>query len=713
MKTNLGFLRYSWFNEDANNHYKRIKISHLGYRGICNPFTAGLTMADFENQKVIEENDMKPMYLRILKQDIDSEELCEEVLRLNQPLWSNEQHKGMLARLGIQSHEITKEEALLILSRPRSPEELYRKLGLKAGSTSLSRSFVQCQRSDLSRAGMFILWHKAFKWGDEKISFRELIHRLESMPRESFEMNKEYVGYQNLENSRRVHMNRTRRLRQLPRYLRPLVSTSYVREDVEQYIRNLWLGEEVDISDYLVEQIRAECGWIRDTSEEFFQDYDPVMLHRFINSITTRKSRIKLLSRGVYYNADPIRTMFPNNTCADTICRIAGSEAGAELIQQTERYVRMVAARISRWSDLLSFAGGDHDFEMLCWDDIKAMSEGLPDQAIDHCQTRQQRLCTYVLECIGTGGEMNCRKIFELGTRTRLPVVIEADRQDGIMRYYTERMGNTVITRTVNREIADYNCEGKEVSEILSKYTQFRSAKYSTIPMDTMFTPNRISSHYGRISLSNGDITVTPLSGTPGDSNSTGRPIVDGDNLFEEEDIQIINEYFSNDEFTNDSLELLMRSDRMIPKLIRSVIYYSMNEVKLKKLRSTLHDQRDSAMPPKRRDDVIAELSGLQASDILQFVCADPDDEEGELGSDDGLFDDYLDLWGSEAQDMVPGMELDECADKQTLDIVRSISSVKSNLQKAIDVRNRNGSVIFFSAQLTMYDRMCDENREW
>jgi len=99
---------------------------------------------------------------------------------MNLTVWSRKKHEAMLKRLGLEKHTMTKDEALTLLKRARTLSEMKDKIIQMALSSSLSRYFVQCQRSDLLRAGVYLMWHKGFRLDDEKVSF----HRIVNMKKE-------------------------------------------------------------------------------------------------------------------------------------------------------------------------------------------------------------------------------------------------------------------------------------------------------------------------------------------------------------------------------------------------------------------------------------------------------------------------------------------------------------------------------------------------
>ena len=77
MMRNLGYSIYDWFDKDALSDYQKFKFSHLGYRRICSPITAGLCMSDFENEKFAHFNRKGGQLKLLLKEDLDLEELPE------------------------------------------------------------------------------------------------------------------------------------------------------------------------------------------------------------------------------------------------------------------------------------------------------------------------------------------------------------------------------------------------------------------------------------------------------------------------------------------------------------------------------------------------------------------------------------------------------------------------------------------------------------
>jgi hypothetical protein len=711
MKTNLGFLRFGWFDEDANRTYESIPISHLGYRKICNPFTAGLAMADFENQKVISRMNLGNMYSLVLRQDLDSDEMSERVLKLNQALWSDVQHKQMLTRLGLAQHDVTAEEALLILSRPSSPEDIDKKLELKACSSSLSRSFVQCQRSDLQRAGMYLLWHKAFKWDNEMICYRDLVKNLLDMPRSEYGMREEYLSFQGLERSQRFYSLRSKRLRLLPRYLKPLVSDAYVREDVEQYIRNLWMGEDREMEIHIVEQIKNECTWITDTSDEFFKIYDPEMLHRFINSISTRRSRVKLLCRGSLYATNPIGTMYRDNTCADAICRLTPNTEGSRLIEETERMVKLAAARVSRWCDVLGMTGVDHRLERLAWEDLCEIGRLIPANALDHCETRQQRLCCYILKHMSTGAPISCKRVAQLGTTQNMAVLIEEERREGLRTYFRFSMGHVVrIRRNDSNEVVDLACDNQVILSQVHRFTQYAGANRNDISDDVTFIPERLGIHRGSMSLVDSSHKFTAVYGTQGNADSETHPIQDHGNRFEDVEIDMLNQLFSDGSFSYDSMIMIKESDGPVPRMIRSMLYHGWDAVRYRRIRRTTVDQRDSAMPARQAAETVSRLANLGMSEILEFAKPNPEEVAVEESEENNIMHDFLEVWGENAESTIPGMENDEGAWKNEVDTPKCIRELLVPLKEAVRTRDTARMAAFGNEYLRFFDKIMEEN---
>jgi hypothetical protein len=710
MKTNLGFKRYSWFDDTANICYNSFKLSHTGYRRICSPITAGLAMVDFENQKWVSKKRLGNVYKILLRRDLDSEDVSEVVLKLGNKLWSDEQHKAMLQRLSLEPHEVTKEESLLILTNPKTAQELNMKLELMACSASLSRSFVQAQRSDLSRAGMYLLWHKAFKWNDEQLCFRDLVVKMLEVHNSDYKLGDEYSKYQVLEKKPRSYQLRVKRLRLMPRYLRALVSEQYTRDDVVEFLRSKWLDEPDNLENYLKDQITEECTWITNTSEEFFDNHDPIMLHRFINSIPTRRIKMKLLSRGSHYASNPIDAMMKDNTCADCTTRFAHSEIGEDMIKQAEDFAKLVAARVSRWVDLLSLSNNDETLSRICWYDLKTLSLLHNDIQIEHCQSRQQRLCIYLMSRLKNDSPISAMRFHAYGTSITIPVICPNERP--LRTYFTRNLGHTVRYRK-NREnhVVDYNCASEQVAQQIKKYERYRRASYGLISCDVEFIINRVEDYNYSLQVVGSGYKMSGITGTPGLSNSEKHRIYDPTAPLDQSEWDLLNEYFSSDaKFSGPSQELLMQGHGPLCRAIRSVLYWSRPKMGRLPLRRTTEDRRDSELTTMDRTDPseILNFDGIQS--LLEFM--QPAERVSSVGTETEKevthMDNYIEQFDTDADDRIPGMEADEFATKELVDRPRCIQSMRDALESVM--RMSVETEVMFRSSINFYNLITDEN---
>jgi hypothetical protein len=370
MKKDLGYNNFQWFDDMANIDYNKYKFSHTGYRRICSPITAGICMSDYENVKFASVNELGPAYKFLLQEDLDTDDMPEQI-SLNTLLWSRNKHQKMLDRFDLKNNQISKEDSLLILERPRNADEMNRKIELMALSSNLSRSFVQCQRSDLLRAGMYLLWHKGFKFGEEKINYNQLINHISEFEKGDYEMNNAYRQYYDLEKAERFYSFRRSRVRLMPRYFHDLTSYYLVRNDVVKYLRMKWLGEKEIVEDYMITRIKGECPWITDTSEEFFEKNDPIKLHRMINTIPTRKSKLRFLSRGSYMGNTIVHCMSRDNTSCDEVMTTLNAEKHVEEYAVARQLMKKFSARISRWCDIMANNSHNHNYSLMMASDIR------------------------------------------------------------------------------------------------------------------------------------------------------------------------------------------------------------------------------------------------------------------------------------------------------------------------------------------------------
>jgi hypothetical protein len=384
MKNNLGFKLFSWFDQEAMLDYNKFKFSHLGYRQICNPITAGLCMSDFENIKVANSYNLSNQYKLLLRRDLDCEEMPSQI-SLATSMWKRDSHLAMLERLHMSQHEMTPQEALMMLSSPKTPSDMDMKLGLMATSGGLSRSFVQCQRSDLLRAGIYLLWQKAFTIDKEEMSFHSLIMYLNNMGFKEYKIGPDYTLYWDIEKRNRFYQIRSNRLKLMPKMYKPLISLSYVRDDVVAYLRNKWLGEENIIEEYLIKEINSECTWITETHTEFFDTHAPIMLHRLINMIPTIKTKTKLLSRGMASGNNMVECMMRDNTSATSNMMLTDRSNDSGEQERAQRYIRMASSRVSLWIDFIYSSYNDYGVQTIALNDMTRVSSGYEHGFLIYC----------------------------------------------------------------------------------------------------------------------------------------------------------------------------------------------------------------------------------------------------------------------------------------------------------------------------------------
>jgi hypothetical protein len=248
---NLGLRSMDWFDDDVLSMLGKYKLSYLGFRITQNPIVAGICMADYENRKWANKDNLwKAIYRRLSINEYKDSEFIDK-LSTKFGMWSRKKHNDFLKRLNIErSDELSKHDLKLLLKKNLNIEEQKEKIRLIAQSGDIARSLIMVERSDILRAAPYLLWSAIFKVGEseDRVTFSELQLKLSSLEPidDNLMSTTNYIVWSELEKKVRIYIPRMYRLRLKSQLYEPIQTYSHTRDEATDILRHVWFGHPLE-----------------------------------------------------------------------------------------------------------------------------------------------------------------------------------------------------------------------------------------------------------------------------------------------------------------------------------------------------------------------------------------------------------------------------------------------------------------------------------
>jgi len=507
------------------------------------------------------------------------------------------------------------------------------------------------------------MWHKGFYMDGEKIGFNQLVVRLSEKSESPYDMGDEYRKYHLIEQKERYYNQRMRRMRLMPKVYRPLITTSYVRDDVVSYLKHSWLGERHDIDEHIVLLMLEECQWLDMSSDEFFKKYEPIMLHRFINMIPTRRGKTKLLSRGGSGSKNMIECLMDNNTSSSSRMSLLADDSTVESDERANGYIMQCSSRISLWIDIIEASG--HEYGMLdgAYNDLKRLSRDYRDTYYGVATRDQDRLTCMLMKSLKENSNLDTKRVYCEGTSVYLPM---QDNSDSRARYsYTRHAGCPVLTRAENGEITHLSADLPRVYDQVKGYAKYRHTQYGGMQVSRYVKPLFFKVRNCSLIVCDGNIEIGGFLGYP---YLYSKNPVNMDFLGYERVETNLLEHFMNcrESFSQECKDALIESSTVVQRaLINHLAAMTTNRFTLK-FRPSSSVFTDSEVPDDvmKGDDYMKGILEANEDDFFNslvrfdtFVSEDDEDSDEE---DRERFDQFIQthsgVWETSNSEMIPGV---------------------------------------------------------
>lgn len=371
LMNNIGWRNMEWFDNDVMDMICMYKFSHLGNRNVSTPITAGICMAEYEDMKEAQIESTWSALSHLDRNEYSDSELIERST-MHFGIWQIDKHRTLLKNLNLsQSNDMNADDFRIKMTGGSNKEELTRFIESTMSSNSFARSLAMCQRSDIARSAVYLLWSQVFKVEKEKISMFRMIKKLDELKPINSYMPAEYYKWMSLEGRKRTYVIRNYRSRLRMRQYDPLINFGVTRGEVVDIIKNDWYNVKTSTDEELefVRNAVYSLGWIKHSEEETFKTITPRELHTMINTMATKASKIKLLARGSAKRGDTIESLMTENCCADMNMYL-------DRCDQTDFYsndvgiIKTVSHRLTGWISLLQEMDNQGLCEYDCFEDM-------------------------------------------------------------------------------------------------------------------------------------------------------------------------------------------------------------------------------------------------------------------------------------------------------------------------------------------------------
>jgi hypothetical protein len=695
---NLGWRSMEWFDDEVLNMLLKYSFSYLGVRAVSTPITAGICMAEYENMKESYDKGTYSQLVSLSKNEFSDEEL---IIRdsMDFGIWERDKHKNLLRRLGLEvSSEITEDDLRISITGGRTKSEMQDYIVRTLTSKSFGRSLAMVQRSDLIRAGVYLLWSQTFIMDGERVSIYQVVKNLDEMEKVEGNYPDEYKKWFLLEKSKRVYSMRQTRSRLRPRKYDPLINVSVTRDEVVMVLKKEWYDEQIEETEEYsrIKDCVFELDWLKKTPAETFSVLSPKNFLVLLNGVPNKFNKMRLLARGPSHSGDTIEVLMRENCCADMIMSLRDIDETSEYLHDI-KITNSLSHRIHGWSELL------HErslWEMSegCMEDIRRHSEKLILEQPLFSGTFEDNKLSVIMHGIKTRC-LDLKLLFNLNRRQDMFIKHKMKSRSGdlygesaILKYWR---GAHIVIYKEDEDIIRISSESYEVAEELSKLTNCKD--FDNDFPSLIIDPVRIRCLNGTLIACGKYFETCGFYGT----SRIGAP-----NIFER-DGGILDDFLRSDTPFID-VRRLNEDNCRSEAVSESIWRYHLNVV-----RARLKSSSDPDRPffPKRRFEVDDEnnqeiLEGGFDLDAILNSIPDADQQEPDDPMDFGMYGDMGFMGIAEIPDWtIAGTEtakLRENTGWERNEAIRELVEILRRME-----RTRNWSM--FSDHLTnYYNRMAD-----